>query len=70
MDWINSLFIDHTPVQTCFLLSLIVSIGVFMGKVRIIGISLGVAFVFFMGIVAGSFHLEADPGMTSFAETF
>ena len=61
MDWINSLFIDHTPVQTCFLLSLIVSIGVFMGKVRIKGISLG---------VAGSFHLEADPGMTSFAETF
>ena len=70
MDWINSLFIDHTPVQTCFLLSLIVSIGVFMGKVRIKGISLGVAFVVFMGIVAGSFHLEADPGMTSFAETF
>ena len=70
MDWINSLFIDHTPVQTCFLLSLIVSLGVFMGKVRIKGISLGVAFVFFMGIVAGSFHLEADPGMTSFAETF
>lgn len=70
MDWINSLFIDHPPVQTCFLLSLIVSIGVFMGKVRIKGISLGVAFVFFMGIVAGSFHLEADPGMTSFAETF
>ena len=70
MDWINSLFIDHTPVQTCFLLSLIVSIGVFMGKVRIKGISLGVAFVFFMGIVAGSFQLEADPGMTSFAETF
>lgn len=70
MDWINSLFIDHTPVQTCFLLSLIVSIGVFMGKVRIKGISLGVAFVFFMGIVAGSSHLEADPGMTSFAETF
>lgn len=70
MDWINSLFIDHTPVQTCFLLSLIVSIGVFMGKVRIKGISLGVAFVFFMGIVAGSFHLEADPGMTRFAETF
>ena len=70
MDWINSLFIDHTPVQTCFLLSLIVSTGVFMGKVRIKGISLGVAFVFFMGIVAGSLHLEADPGMTSFAETF
>ena len=70
MDWINSLFIDHTPVQTCFLLSLIVSIGVFMGKVRIKGISLGVAFVFFMGIVAGSLHLEAAPGMTSFAETF
>ena len=41
-----------------------------LGKLRIRGISLGVAFVFFMGIVAGSLHFTADEQMISFAETF
>ncbi len=41
-----------------------------MGKFHVRGISLGVAFVFFMGIVAGSLHFSADEGMLSFAETF
>ena len=70
MDWISSLFCTHSAVQTVVLLSLIIAFGLAMGKFHVRGISLGVAFVFFMGIVAGSFHLEADPGMTSFAETF
>ena len=41
-----------------------------LGKLRVRGISLGVAFVFFIGIVAGSMHFTADEQMISFAETF
>lgn len=70
MEWIDSLFTVHSAVQTCVLLSLIVSTGLALGKFHIKGISLGVAFVFFMGIVAGSLHLSAEPQMLSFAETF
>ena len=70
MDWISSLFCTHSAVQTVVLLSLIIAFGLAMGKFHVRGISLGVAFVFFMGIVAGSLHFSADEGMLSFAETF
>ena len=69
MEWIESLFTIHSAVQTIVVLSLIVSIGLALGKMHIKGISLGVAFVFFIGIVAGSLHFSADPQMLNFAET-
>lgn len=70
MEWLNSLLTTHSAVQTCVLLAIIVSSGLALGKFHVRGISLGVAFVFFMGIVAGSLHLSADAQMISFAETF
>lgn len=70
MEWIDSLFTIHSAVQTLVVLALIISVGMALGKLRIRGISLGVAFVFFMGIVAGSLHFTADEQMVSFAETF
>ena len=69
MEWIESLFTIHSAVQTIVILSLIVSVGLALGKLHIKGISLGVAFVFFIGIVAGSLHLSADEQMLGFAET-
>ena len=45
------------------------STGLALGKLHIKGISLGVAFVFFIGIVAGSLHFSADEQMLNFAET-
>lgn len=63
MEWIESLFTIHSAVQSIVVLSLIVSLGLALGKIHIRGISLGVAFVFFIGIVAGSLHLSASPEM-------
>ena len=69
MEWIESLFTIHSAVQTIVLLSLIVSTGLALGKMHVKGISLGVAFVFFIGIVAGSLHFSAVVEMLHFAET-
>ena len=69
MEWIESLFTIHSAVQTIVVLSLIVATGLALGKLHIKGISLGVAFVFFIGIVAGSLHFSADEQMLNFAET-
>ena len=69
MEWIESLFTIHSAIQTIVVLSLIVSTGLALGKLHIKGISLGVAFVFFIGIVAGSLHFSADGQMLNFAET-
>lgn len=70
MEWINGLFTTHSALQTIVILSLIIAAGLAMGKIHIKGISLGVAFVFFVGIVAGHFQLSADKSMLDFAETF
>ena len=69
MEWFENLFTIHSAVQTVVVLSLIVSSGLALGKIHIRGISLGVAFVFFIGIVAGSLHFSADLQMLNFAET-
>ena len=69
MEWFENLFTIHSAVQTVVVLSLIVSSGLALGKIHIRGISLGVAFVFFIGIVAGSLHISADLQMLNFAET-
>ena len=70
MEWLNGLFTIHSALQTIVVLALVCCVGIILGKIRIRGISLGVAFVFFTGIVAGNFHLSIDQEMLNYAETF
>lgn len=70
MDWLYSLFVEHSALQAVVVLSLISAIGLGLGKIHICGISLGVTFVFFAGIIAGHFGLSIDPQMLNYAESF
>ena len=70
MDWLNGLFVEHSPMQAVVVLSLIVAVGLALGKIHIGGISLGVTFVFFTGILAGHFGLSIDDKMLAYAESF
>lgn len=70
MDWINLLLIEHSSLQAIVIVSLICAIGMALGKVKIAGISLGVTFVFFIGIIAGHIGLSIDPAMLKYAENF
>lgn len=70
MDWLYSLFVEHSALQAVIVLSLISAIGLGLGRVRVCGISLGVTFVFFTGILSGHFGLSIDPQMLNYAESF
>ncbi|MBR6456380.1 MAG: putative transporter, partial [Prevotella sp.] len=70
MEWFNTLLTTPSALQTVVVLSLICSAGLALGKVRIGGISLGVAFVFFIGILAGHIGLEVNAQMLDYAQTF
>ena len=70
MEWLEQLFSIHSSVQTVGVISLIVAGGLGVGKVRIRGISLGIAFVFFIGILAGHVGLDVDARVLDYAETF
>lgn len=52
------------------IVSLICAVGLMFGKVRVLGVSLGVTFVFFAGIIAGHFGVSIDQNMLLFAENF
>ena len=70
MEWLYSLFIEHSALQAVVVLSLISAIGLGLGKIHVCGISLGVTFVFFAGILGGHFGLSIDPQMLNYAESF
>lgn len=70
MEWLYNLFIEHSALQAVVVLSLISAVGLGLGKIHIGGISLGVTFVFFSGILAGHFGLSVDPQMLNYAESF
>lgn len=70
MDWLYNLFLEPSALQAVVVLSLISAIGLGLGKVRMWGISLGVTFVFFAGILAGHFGLKIDQQMLNYAESF
>ncbi|KXB46059.1 TrkA protein [Bacteroidales bacterium KA00344] len=70
MDWILSLFSVHSSVQTVIVISLIVALGLGLGRLKVMGISLGIAFVFFVGILAGHVGLSVDDQTLDFIETF
>ncbi len=70
MNWINTLFAEHSALQAIVVLSLISAIGLCLGKLRFKGISLGVTFVFFVGILAGHMGFSIDGQMLEYAESF
>lgn len=70
MEYLKLLFIEHSALQAIVVLSLISAIGVMLGRVKCCGVSLGTAFIFFVGIMAGHFGLSIDAQMLKYAESF
>ena len=70
MEWLYNLFLEHSALQAVVVLSLISAVGLGLGRVHFWGVSLGVTFVFFTGILAGHLGLSVDPQMLNYAESF
>lgn len=67
--WAN-LMTGHSAVQSLAVLAIIITIGLALAKWRVAGISLGVAFVFFIGILAGHLGFSLDHDVLLYCETF
>ena len=70
MNWLESLFLEQSALQAVCVISVIIAVGLGLGKLRVCGISLGVTFVFFTGILAGHFGLSINPEILKYAEDF
>jgi len=70
MSWFIDLFLKETVAHTILVYSLIIVIGVFLGKLKVSGISLGITFVLFAGLAAGHFGLSANHLVIEFVKDF
>ena len=71
MEWLVNLFTNTESVAHIALLyALVIAIGVYLGKIKVGGISLGVTFVLFSGIVAGHLGFTAPTPILTFVQDF
>ncbi len=71
MDWLIELFTKNDSVAHIVLLySIVIAVGVLLGKIKIGGISLGVTFVLFAGILAGHIGFTAPTNVLTFIQDF
>jgi putative transport protein len=70
MDWLSDLLFKETVAHTIFIYCIVIAVGVALGKIRIFGVSFGITFVLFTGIVLGHFGFSANRGVIEFARDF
>ena len=70
MNWLQEAFLEPTMVQAVIIISLVSALGLYLGRIKIFGISLGITFVFFAGILAGHLGIVVNNDMLYFAQSF
>lgn len=71
MDWLINLFSTNDSVAHIVVLyAVVIAVGVYLGKIKVCGISLGVTFVLFAGIAAGHVGFTATPNVLNFLQEF
>lgn len=70
MNWFIETLTQPTMIQAVFVISIVAAVGVYLGRLKIGGISLGITFVFFAGIMAGHFGITVNKDMLNFAQNF
>ena len=71
MEWLDNLLFNPDSIAHIVLLySLVISLGVLLGRVRIFGVSLGVTFILFVGILMGHFGFTGNLQIINFVQDF
>ena len=71
MDWLINLFTNTDSIAHIVVLyALVIAIGISLGRFKIFGISLGVTFVLFAGILAGHIGFTGTPEVLNYVQDF
>ena len=71
MDWLENLLFNSDSIAHIVLLySIVISLGVLLGRVKIFGVSLGVTFILFVGILMGHFGFNGNLQIINFVQDF
>ncbi|MBQ0068248.1 MAG: putative transporter [Bacteroidales bacterium] len=70
MNWLVDLITGNSVAHAIFIYSVVIALGVILGKIKFKGISLGATFVLFVGIIMGHFGLGVDANTLKFIQEF
>ncbi len=70
MNWLYELIFGTGVAHTIFVLAIVVSVGILLGKIKIFGVSLGITWILFVGIFLGHFNLSVDGEVLHFVKEF
>ena len=68
--WLYNLFFNPGVAHSVLLVALAIAIGLALSRIKIGGISLGVTWILFVGIIASHFGLVLDPTTSHFVKEF
>ena len=69
-DWLISLFTENGVAYTILRYSFVIALGGVIGKVKFFGVSLGVTFVLFVGILVGHLGFSVNDELMYFVREF
>ena len=66
MAWLSELFLGGGIAHSVLILALVIAAGIFLGKMKVAGISLGITWILFVGIACSHFGMRVDGGVLHF----
>ena len=70
MDWLYSLFFGNSIAHAVLTFALVITLGILLGKIKIKGVSLGITWILFVGIIASHFGMTVDSEVRHFVQEF
>ena len=70
MKWFTDLFFGGGIPHAILIFSLVITLGILLGKIKIKGISLGITWILFVGIIFSHFGLRIEPSTLHFVKEF
>jgi putative transport protein len=70
MDWLIDLFWGNGVAHTVLLFAAVIALGIALGKIKVFGISLGITFVLFVGLLLGHFGFKINHETLHFMKEF
>ena len=66
MDWLYSLFFGSSVAHAVLTFALVITVGILLGKIKIKGVSLGITWILFVGIIFSHFGMTVDNDVRHF----
>ena len=70
MSWLEALFFGQGIAHVVLVFAIVISVGIVLGKVKICGVSLGITWILFVGIICSHFGMRVDEHTLHFVKEF